>query len=166
MSMVNPQQSVSFFSWRNKYIGVLSLLAVVTFLAWPTTTAQCPTWEVHVVDQAGQPVERMTVRLSYQNYSAESESHSEDLQTDAKGYVLFHRQNLKVPRIQRILAVARSATGGVHTSFGPHAWVWTFGNGLEGTAVNDGKVTDWTGTPSRMVSKIVAKAGDSVIRTY
>lgn len=154
------------FLVRHRYISIFSLAALVVFLAWPTSTVQCPTWEVRVVDQSGQALQGMTVRLTYQNYSAESEAHSEDLQTDAKGYVVFQAQNLRVPRVQRALATARSAMAGVHASFGPHAWVWTFGKGLEGVAVSDGRVTDWTGGPPRMKSKVVAKLGNSVIHTY
>ncbi len=164
--MVEPYRGVLPLLKRHKYSTVLSLAALGVFLAWPVTTAQCPMWEVWVVDQSGQPLQGMTVRLTYQNYSAESEEHSEDLQTDAKGYVFFQPQSLKVLRVQRALAIARSAMAGVHASFGPHAWVWTFGKGLEGVAVNDGHVTDWTGAPPRMVSRVVAKPGTSVIRTY
>jgi len=136
---------------------------MVVFLAWPTTTMQSPMWDVWVVDQSGRPLQGMTVRLSYQNYSAESESHSEDLQTDAKGYVLFYPQTLRASRIRRALAIAQSATEGVHASFGPHAGVSTFGKGLEGDAVNDGHVTDWTGEPPRMSSKVAAKPRIAVI---
>ena len=151
---------------KPKYIGALSLAALLGFLTWPTATVQCPMWEVQVVNESGQPIEGMTVRLSYMNYSAESKSHEEDLRTNASGYVLFHQKSLRAPRIRRALATVSSATGGVHASFGPHAWVWTFGDGLEGTAISDGHVTDWTGAPSRMTSKIVAKPVTSVIRIY
>ena len=58
---------------------------MAAFLAWPTTTPESPEWEVWVVDQAGQPIEGMTVRMTYQNYSAEIESHPDDRTTDAKG---------------------------------------------------------------------------------
>jgi hypothetical protein len=145
----------------------LSLAALATFLVWPTTTAQCPLWEVWVVDQSGQPLQGMTVRLTYQNYSAENQSHSEDLQTDAKGHVVFQPRYLRVRRAQRILATLRSAMAGVHAGFGPHAFVFTFGKGLEGSAVSYGYITDWTGAPSCMSSTIVAaKPGQSVIHTY
>jgi hypothetical protein len=164
--MAEPHRGVLSLLKRHVYIAVLSIAALVVFLAWPTTTAQCPMWEVWVVDESGQPLQGMTVRLTYQNYSAELESHSEDLQTDAKGYVFFHARSLRVPRVQRALVTALSATGGVHASFGPHAWVWTFGKGLEGNAVNDGHITDWTGTPPRMASKIVATPRPSAIRPY
>ncbi len=151
---------------KPKIMVAVSLAALLGFLAWPTTTVQCPMWKVQVVDQSGQPLQGMTVRLSYKNYSAESESHEDDLRTDASGYVLFDQKSLRAPRIERALAIVSSATGGVHASFGPHAWVWAFGDGLEGTAVSDGHVTDWTGSPSQMTSKIVAKPVTSLIRTY
>jgi hypothetical protein len=164
--MGEPREGFFFPFRRSKYIGALIVAALFAFLAWPTATVQCPTWGVQVVDDSGHPLQGMTVRLSYKNYSGESESHHEDLQTDAKGYVLFHQKSLRAPGVRRALAIVGSATGGVHASFGPHAWVWTFGKGLEGIAVNDGHVTDWTGSPSQMTSKIVAKPGTSVIRTY
>jgi hypothetical protein len=164
--MVEPHRGVFSLLKRHKYISALSLTGLVVFLSWPITTTQCPMWEVWVVNQSGQPLQGMTVRLGYQNYSAESEAHSEDLQTDVNGYVFFHPQSLRVLRVQRALAIARSAMAGAHASFGPHAWVWTFGKGLEGVADDDGHVTDWTGAPPRMASKILAKPGTSVIRTY
>src|SRR5437899_10415942 len=42
---------------------------------------------------------------------------------------------------QRIRALLSSAAGGAHASFGPHAYVLAFGNGLEGFAVDKQKVT-------------------------
>jgi hypothetical protein len=148
-----------FLSFPERYwlVAGLLLVALTVFMAWPTTTAQCPMWDVWVVDQSGQPLQGMTVRLTYQNYSVESGSHSEDLQTDASGHVLFRPKSLKVPRIQRAIGTMESAMGGVHASFGAHAWIWAFGNGLDGDAVSDGHITDWTGAPLRMESKIVAK---------
>ncbi len=164
--MTEPDSGLYFLLKRHKYIAILFSVAVIAFLAWPTTTAQCPMWEVWVVNESGQPLEGMIVRLTYQNYSAESDSHSEDLRTDTRGYVVFKPRSLSVPRVQRIFATAKSAMAGVHASFGPHAWVWAFGDGLEGIAVSDGRVTDWHGAPPRMASRIVAKPGHSVIRTY
>src|SRR5258708_37053991 len=77
---------------RNLFLFLIifvSLVALIMFLAWPTTTAQSPFWEVWVVNEAGQPIEGMTVTLHYQNYSAEPEGHSEQKQTDAGGHFCF-----------------------------------------------------------------------------
>src|ERR1700719_4459586 len=125
-----PHPGVLSFLERYRLIVVLLLAALIVLIGWPITTAQCPTWEVWVVDQSGQPLQGMTVRLTYQNHSAESESHSEDLQTDANGHVLFRPKSLTVPWIHRAIVTMESAVAGVHASFGPHAWIWAFGKGL------------------------------------
>jgi hypothetical protein len=143
---------------KNAFLVIL-LIALILFLAWPVTTAQSPYWEVWVTDEAGHPIEGMTVSLTYQNYSAESDGHSERKQTDSGGYVVFSPRSLRATRLRRIITTIKSAGAGVHASFGPHAWVWAYGNGLQGDAVNDGHLTDWTGAPPRMVSRIVAKTG-------
>jgi hypothetical protein len=142
---------------RKKLFLLISLLASITFLAWPSTTAQSPLWEVWVVNEAGQPLQGITVTLSYQNYSAESEGHSEQKQTDTSGYAVFLPRSLKAPRLRRLIATIESAGAGVHASFGPHAHVSADGNGLTGDAVSYGYVTDWTGSPPRMSSTIIAK---------
>ena len=143
---------------RKLFFLLLLLTALVLILAWPTSTAEAPLWEVWVVNEAGQPLEGITVTLSYQNYSAESEGHLERKLTDASGYVVFSQRSLKASRLRRIVTTLESARAGVHASFGPHAGVWADGNGLRGYAVSNGYITDWTGAPQRMSSKIVAKA--------
>jgi hypothetical protein len=134
------------------------LAALIAFFAWPVTSAQSPLWEVWVVNGDGQSLPGMTVVLSYQNYSAEADGHSEEKQTDKNGYVIFSPRNLRASRGRRILQSLHSAEAGVHASFGPHAWVFAFGNGLQGSAESNGFVTDWTGTPPHMASTITATA--------
>src|SRR5450432_2023982 len=104
----DSSRGVLSFLKRYRLVAVLLLVALPVFMAWPTTTAQSPMWDVWVLDQSGQPLQGMTVRLTYQNYSAESGSHSEDLQTDASGHVLFRPKSLKVPRIQRAIVTMES----------------------------------------------------------
>ena len=72
---------------------------------------------------------------------------------------------------QRIRALLSSAAGGAHASFGPHAYVLAFGNGLEGFAVDKQKnvVVDWTGKPGHMEPRIVLaprKSGYQIGRRY
>jgi len=141
---------------RKFFLLIISLIALVIFLAWPVTSAESPYWEVWVTNESGQPLDGMTVTLTYQNYSAESEGHSEQKQTGPDGYVVFSPRSLKASRWQRVVTTLHSAEAGVHASFGPHAWVMAHGNGLNGIAVGNGYVTDWTGSPLRMVSRIVA----------
>jgi hypothetical protein len=145
---------------------IILLIAVALILAWPITTVQTPLWQIRVVDEAGQPLEGMTVTLSYQNFSAESEGHLERKQTDKDGYVVFSQRSLKANGLRRIVTTLVSASAGVHASFGPHASVWADGNGLRGYAVSNGYVTDWTGAPLHMFSTIVAKPHRQIPSVY
>ncbi len=113
--------------------------------------------EVWVVDENGHAVEGITVRLTWQNYSTETEGHEQDLNTDENGHVVFQARKSRVSILHRIFGTIRSATGGVHASFGVHATVFAFGLGLEGSAVTGDCLTDWTGRPDHMESRIVAK---------
>lgn len=139
------------------FLLTISLIALVIFLAWPVTSPESPHWEVWVTNESGQPLDGMTVTLTCQNYSAESEGHSEQKQTGPDGYVVFSPRSLRVSRWQRIVTTLQAAGAGVHASFGPHAWVMAYGNGLDGMASANGYVTDWSGSPPRMASRIVAK---------
>ena len=67
-------------------VGV-ALIAGITFI--PLRSLGCPAWDVWVVDQNGRPVSGVTVRLTYQNYSAELRSLEVDAITDAHGHVRF-----------------------------------------------------------------------------
>jgi hypothetical protein len=156
--MIDSQVAPGINPRKRKVLWLIfALIALGTFLAWPTTSAQSPFWEVWVVNEAGQPLQGVVVTLSYQNYSAESEDHTERVQTDARGYAVFAPRSLRASRLRRIITTALSATAGVHASFGPHAWVWADGNGLHGYALSNGNLTDWTGKPPKMESRIVAK---------
>jgi hypothetical protein len=147
-------------------IGSTALLLVAGLAAgvllaavWPVTSPATPEWEVWVVDENGRPLQGVTVRLVWQNYSAETESHEEDRQTDKNGYAVFSARTFKASALRLVLGTIQAAEAGVHASFGPHAWVFAFGRGFQGDAVTDGYITDWTGRPSKMQSRIVARAG-------
>jgi hypothetical protein len=137
-------------------VGTAAILAM--FVINPViTTAATPLWEVWVLDANGRPLAGMTVRLSWQNYSAETSGHEEDRRTDANGYVAFPSRKLRASISDRLLGTIRSASGGAHSSFGPHAYVFAFGQGLQGSAVTGEYVADWTGKPDKVQSRIVAK---------
>ena len=136
-------------------VAALILCAVALVLFWPTPYLASPRWDVVVVDGAGQPLEGMSVRLSFQNYSAEGTSHEITFTTDKSGHAVFEPQRRRATLIQRSYYTASSAMAGVHASFGPHAGVFAFGNGLEGDAVAGGYVVDWRGSPASMQSRIV-----------
>ena len=69
----------------------------------------------------------MTVRLSYQNYSLEDESHEMDRITDQRGQVTFPAQTIHASFLRRCYYTVLSARAGVHASFGPSASVFAFG---------------------------------------
>lgn len=138
-----------------------TLIAVVCFVLMgfcflPMPHLVCPSWDVWVVDPSGTPQRGTTVRRSYQDYSLEREGHEEDAATDATGYAHFAKRESRASLISRFFGTLHSAmTGGVHASFGRHAFVFAFGNGKQGQAVSGKYVTDWTGSPEHMQSRIV-----------
>jgi hypothetical protein len=133
-------------------LGLVLALALVPF-----ASPNCPDWTVTVVDKQGQSIPGLTVRLSYQNYSLEDESHEMDKITDQRGQVTFPAQIIRASLLRRCYYTLLSARAGVHASFGPAASVFAFGEGMEGSAVDPkrGILTVWRGTPSRMQSRIV-----------
>ena len=139
-----------------KIILILAATAAVAALI-PLTTLNCPSWDVWISDENGRPVPGITVRLSYKNYSAECESHEIDAITDSQGHVKFSPKTLTASLGSRVAAIASAARAGVHASFGPHAWVFAFGNGLEGYDIDPRRnvLVDWDGKPDQMQSRIV-----------
>jgi hypothetical protein len=132
-----------------------STVAIIVAAGWPVTTLETPRWEVWVVDENGQALEGVTVRLTYINYSAESAGHEQDLHTDSAGHSVFPARTITVSLLNRSIAVVRAAQAGVHASFGPHASVSVIGRGREAIATSSGVVTDWTGRPAEMESRII-----------
>ena len=138
--------------------GVLGLIVVALILAIiPIKYLAAPQWDVLVRDDSGTPLAGLNVRLSFQNYSAEPDSHEMTLVTDQSGHVAFPSQFRTASLLQRAFYTAGSAMGGVHASFGNHAFVFVFGGGYEGGAVSGPYVTDWTGSSTKLASTIVAK---------
>jgi hypothetical protein len=125
----------------------------------PLRSLDCPAWDVWATDQSGQPVRGVTVRLTYRNYSAERESHEIDAITDVQGHVAFRAQTLSASLGRRIAAMLLSGMAGAHASFGPHASVSAFGNGLRGFDIDKDRkvVVDWTGKPPHMESRIIVR---------
>ncbi len=144
---------------RRRYILFWALaastVAIIVAAAWPVTTLETPRWDVWVVDLNGQPVEGVTVRLTYKNYSVESVGHEQDLDTDVTGHVVFPARTITVSTLNRAIGVVRATEGGVHASFGPHVYVFVFGRGREASAESFGYITDWTGQPAEMESQII-----------
>ena len=131
---------------------------VFGLLLIPIPYRACPTWDVWVVDDSGQPLRDVTVLLVYQNYSTESRSHEDNRITNERGHAMFPHQESSASVLRRCYYTALSSTAGAHASFGRHAWVFAFGKGMEGSATSGQIVTDWAGSPDHMESRIVARA--------
>jgi hypothetical protein len=127
----------------------------------PFASPHSPDWTVTVVDEQGEPVSGITVRLSYENHSIEDKSHEMDRLSDQRGQVSFPAQKIRASFLRRCYYTVLSALDGVHASFGPHAYVFAFGNGMEGSDIDPERriLVDWRGTPSRMKSRIVVTRG-------
>jgi hypothetical protein len=140
------------------FVGIAFILtfAVIVFWLFPVSLLASPEWEVTVVDEHAKPVEGMTVRETWQNYSVEATGHEMDRQTDASGHATFPARKTEYSLLRQIAGtVSHLIHFNVHDSYGPHASVFAFGNHLEGTAITGEYVTDWTGYPSSMQSRIV-----------
>ena len=142
---------------RLLWIFVASVVVVGVTLV-PLRSLNSPAWDVWVTDQSGHPVSGITVRLTYQNYSAEDKSHETDATTDPLRHAAFSAQTLSASMARRALMMISSATEGVHAGFGPHATVFAFDGALQGFAIDEQRnvVVDWTGKPDHMESRIIA----------
>jgi hypothetical protein len=142
-----------------KRVFLVFLAFAVGFAFVPFKSLNCPAWDTWIVDEHGNPVPGITVRLSYQNYSVEKVGHEIDRTTDKNGHASFTAQTLGASLARRCVSMVLAARQGVHSSFGPHASVLAFGKGLEGVDVdlNRNVVVDWTGQPRAMESRIVVK---------
>lgn len=144
------------------FVGVALILTFVVFAYWlfPVSSLAAPGWEVTVVDEHGKPVEGMTVRETWQNYSVESTGHETDRQTDVNGHATFVARKTEYSLLSQVAGTASALSHfNVHASYGPHATAFAFGKHLEGVATTGEYVTDWTGYPSSMQSRIVVRPG-------
>ncbi|MGO8818733.1 MAG: hypothetical protein ACLQVG_29160 [Terriglobia bacterium] len=139
------------------WLAIAFSVAIIVAAVCPITTLETPRWDVWVVDEKGQPLAGMTVRIAYRNYSAEFAGGEQDLPTDAAGHVVFPARTITATGLIRLLATLDSAKAGVHASFGPHVYVLAFGEDRDESPASPNYVTDWTGKPDHMASHIILK---------
>ena len=135
----------------------ITAAAVFVLLLVPLPYLASPEWTITVTDEMGHPMSGMLVRLNYQNYSVENNSHEQDLYTDANGQVVFPTRKKAASTLSRCYYTAMSAMAFVHASFGSSAYVNVFGRGREGSIISDGVMYFWTGHPDHLSSIIVAR---------
>jgi hypothetical protein len=138
---------------RVKVTYVVVFVIIAASIPFPSLVA--PDWIVSVVDASGIPVEGITVRESYQDYSAEFDGGEEDRMSDLQGRVFFPAKKLWASALKRFFVAASEAMGGVHASFGCHDHLMAFGKGFEGDAIEANKILDWNGSPTVMKTRIV-----------
>src|SRR5438477_13086353 len=107
----NSPLGITKVRWRFPWlVGLAAMMVVVAFI--PLRSVQCPAWDVLVTDENGHPLSGITVRLTYQNYSAETKSHEIDAVTDAEGHAAFVAQTVVASIAARVAAIALAATAG------------------------------------------------------
>jgi len=125
--------------------------------ALPMQYLAAPRWSVRVVNEAGEPIEGMTVRMTWENYSVEDAGHEKDLVSDRNGAVIFPSERSSASLLRRLFYSGLSSMALAHASYGPHATVFTFGQNRKGDAIANGIVVNWNGSPAEMRSEIVAR---------
>jgi hypothetical protein len=126
---------------------------------FPIGWLAAPEWEVFVVDEKGKPIEGVTVRETWYNYSVTRDSGAEDRKTDVAGSVTFPARRSKYTILRRIAPKASFfAQSAVASADGAHANAFAFGKCVEGTATIDGVSSDWAGSPSRVQSRVIARS--------
>lgn len=137
-----------------KIFFILLILLCIVLLAIPVQTIEAPAWEVTVVDSHGNPVNGVTVREVFKDYSAWGQQGEYDLITSEQGKVIFPKREVRISFANKAIGVASSMTEGIHASFGRHAHVFAFGK-CTGDSVKNGYVEDWTGHPAHNKSTII-----------
>ena len=135
--------------------SVWIVVALVVLVLIPFQSLVAPDWKITVMDEAHKPVKGALVRESYQNYSIESQGRESDAITDEFGRVSYPARKIHASLLAHIFGVLRAATGGVHASFGPSAYVNAFGAEGEGSWETDGHIGFWHGSPAHLESTIV-----------
>jgi hypothetical protein len=137
---------------------VVACVALVVFgVAWPWEYLACPRWEVWVVNEQGQPLPGAVVHLTYMNYSAESSPHRVTRTSDHAGYAVFPPQYGRASCLrQASYSWANFRKYTLHASYGRHAHVFAIAGDSAGSALTGIYITDWTGRPATMQSRIIA----------
>ena len=126
-------------------IGATFVLAIA-FIPLPQQVA--PAWTVTTMNKARKPLQGVTVRENWQQYSLETSSHEEDRLTDSKGEVHFPRRTQWSTFIGRFAGCIRQfAQTGVHTSCGADSHLVAFGPGIDTLDWQDSSEEDGTTVP-------------------
>jgi len=109
-----------------------AVLSISTASQIPFSTVVVPAFTVQVVDTVGRAVDGACVSQTWQHYSFEAEGHDAEVKADSAGYAKFPRRTATASLFTRVIAPLRQA-GGMHSSFGPHAWIIATAPGQHGS---------------------------------
>lgn len=133
----------------NSTIGRVGAVFVLAIAFIPLPQIVAPAWTVTTMNKARKPLQGVTVRENWQQYSLESSSQEEDLFTNSKGEVHFPRRTHWSSFIGRFAGCVRQfAQTGVETSCGAHSHLVVFGTGIdtldwENSDEEDGTTLPW-----------------------
>jgi hypothetical protein len=137
-----------------------TLVALAAFaLATPAfaTRLLSPQWDVWVVDADGKPVVGISVTETHQDFTYESKDHMETLFTDVTGHVQFSAKYLRAGAMKSTMIATEKVVTFQHRGRRASIAVGDSGTALVGFNLDkNGNVIDWTGSPDRMKSHIVA----------
>ncbi|MGA3048575.1 MAG: hypothetical protein ABSD67_18220 [Terracidiphilus sp.] len=128
------------------WVTTATVLAVAFF---PVPQVVAPDWTVMTLDNTRRPLQGITVREEWQQYSLEDSAHEEDRLSDNRGEAHFPRRTQWASFAGRFLGCARQiASTGAHASCGPHSYLVAFGNGVdtmdwEDIGQEDGTTAPW-----------------------
>jgi hypothetical protein len=129
-----PRNEIRSIQMKHKWKISAAVVLALTFIPVPYLAS--PEWSILVVDENGNPLPGMLVRLEYQNFSVEQDAHEEDRTTDEHGQATFPSHKLSASILRRCYYTVKSALALAHASFGPNAYVLAFGDHLEGDATS------------------------------
>jgi hypothetical protein len=142
--------------YRRRIIVALAVALCILVVPFPQLVR--PDWDVWVVDEHGNALEGMNVRLIYQDYSLESRSHEDTQTTDGSGHTRFGAKTTISTVGARMVGTLRSfSETGFHASFGRYAYLIVFGKGRQAEYRN----ASWTGGSSSKQSRIVTRPDSS-----
>jgi hypothetical protein len=139
---------------------VIACVGIVVGAFYTTPEQLCPSWTVTVVESSGTPATGTTVRRYCQDYSIRGGALETDAYTDNLGRAIFQEEVVQThPMFRWLRNIFNSLSGGVHASYGRHAYVFALGrDGRQGEDVGaNGFLKEWTGSPPHMESRLVMK---------
>ena len=125
--------------------GATFVLAIA-FVPIPQIVALA--WTVTTMNKARKPLQNVTVRENWQQYSLETSSNEEDRLTDFKGEVHFPRRMHRSTFMGRFVGCIRQfGQMGVHTNCGADSHLVAFGPGIDTLDWQDSGDEDGTTLP-------------------